>query len=73
LKVSAKDGGAGSPTQKLLLPQTFDVPPPMPTGIERNLSILQDGIGIETSGPAHSRSIFSWFLEVSDPAQFMRK
>jgi len=65
----------GVPTQKLLLPQTFDVPPRDADWIERNLSILQKmGIGIESFGPDTFKidSVPS-FLNVSDPAQFMRK
>jgi len=65
----------GVPTQKLLLPQTFDVPPRDADWIERNLSALQRmGIGIESFGPGTFKidSVPS-FLDVSDPAQFMRK
>src|SRR5205823_2824250 len=65
----------GVPSQKLLLPQTFDVPPRDADWIERNLSILQKmGIGIENFGPDTFKidSVPS-FLNVSDPAQFMRK
>jgi len=65
----------GVPTQKLLLPQTFDVPPRDADWIERNISILQKmGIGIESFGPGTFKidSVPS-FLSVSDPAQFMRK
>jgi DNA mismatch repair protein MutL len=65
----------GVPTQKLLLPQTFDVPPRDADWIERNLSVLQRmGIGIESFGPGTFKidSVPS-FLNVSDPAQFMRK
>jgi len=65
----------GVPTQKLLLPQTFDVPPRDADWIEHNLSILQKmGIGIESFGPDTFKidSVPS-FLNVSDPAQFMRK
>jgi DNA mismatch repair protein MutL len=65
----------GVPTQKLLLPQTFDVPPRDADWIERNLPILQRmGIGIESFGPGTFKidSVPS-FLKVSDPAQFMRK
>jgi DNA mismatch repair protein MutL len=64
----------GVPTQKLLLPQTFDVPPRDADWIERNLSTLQRmGIGIEKFGPGTFKidSVPS-FLNVSDPAQFMR-
>ena len=65
----------GVPTQKLLLPQTFDVPPRDADWIEHNLSILQKmGIGIESFGPDTFKidSVPS-FLNVSDPTQFMRK
>jgi DNA mismatch repair protein MutL len=65
----------GVPTQKLLLPQTFDVPPRDADWIERNQSILQKmGIGIESFGPDTFKidSVPS-FLNVSEPAQFMRK
>jgi DNA mismatch repair protein MutL len=65
----------GVPTQKLLLPQTFDVPPRDADWIERNISILQKmGIGIESFGPGTFKvdSVPS-FLNVSDPTHFMRK
>jgi len=65
----------GVPTQKLLLPQTFDVPPRDADWIEGNLLILQKmGIGIESFGPNTFKieSVPS-FLNVSDPVQFMRK
>jgi DNA mismatch repair protein MutL len=64
----------GVPTQKLLLPHTFDVPPRDADWIERNTSTLQKmGIGIESFGPGTFKidSVPS-FLNVSDPAQFMR-
>jgi len=65
----------GVPTQKLLLPQTFDVPPRDADWIERNLSILQKmGIGIESFGPGTFKiDSLPSFLDVSDPAQLMRK
>ncbi len=65
----------GVPAQKLLLPQTFDVPPRDADWIERNLSILQKmGIGIESFGPGTFKiDSLPSFLDVSDPAQFMRK
>ncbi len=65
----------GVPTQKLLLPQTFDVPPRDADWIERNLSILQRmGIGIESFGPGTFKiDSLPSFLDVLDPAQFMRK
>jgi DNA mismatch repair protein MutL len=65
----------GVPTQKLLLPQMFDVPPRDADWIERNLSILQKmGIGIESFGPDTFKiDSLPSFLNVSDGAQFMRK
>ena len=65
----------GVPTQKLLLPRTFDVPPRDADWIERNISILQKmGIGIESFGPGTFKiDSLPGFLSVSDPAQFMRK
>ncbi len=65
----------GVPTQKLLLPQTFDVPPRDADWIEQNLSVLQRmGIGIESFGPETFKiDSLPSFLEVSDAAQFMRK
>ncbi|HZR05253.1 MAG TPA: DNA mismatch repair endonuclease MutL [Candidatus Udaeobacter sp.] len=65
----------GVPTQKLLLPQTFDVPPRDADWIERNMSILQKmGIGIESFGPGTFKiDSVPGFLNISDPAQFMRK
>jgi DNA mismatch repair protein MutL len=65
----------GVPTQKLLLPQTLDVPPRDADWIEHNLSVLQRmGIGIESFGPNTFKiDSLPGFLDVSDPAQFMRK
>jgi DNA mismatch repair protein MutL len=65
----------GVPTQKLLLPQTFDVPPRDADWIERNISTLQKmGIGIEAFGPGTFKiDSLPAFLDVSHPAQFMRK
>ncbi|MBO0695387.1 MAG: DNA mismatch repair endonuclease MutL [Verrucomicrobia bacterium] len=65
----------GVPTQKLLLPQTFDVPPRDADWIERNILILQRmGIGIESFGPGTFKiDSLPAFLNLSDPAQFMRK
>src|SRR6266487_4658225 len=65
----------GVPAQKLLLPQTFDVPPRDADWIERNLSVLQKmGIGIESFGPETFKiDTVPSFLNVSDPVQFMRK
>ena len=65
----------GVPAQKLLLPQTFDVPPRDADWIEHNLSVLQRmGIGIESFGPNTFKiDSLPSFLDVSDAAQFMRK
>jgi DNA mismatch repair protein MutL len=65
----------GVSTQKLLLPQTFDVPPRDADWIEQNLSVLQRmGIGIESFGPGTFKiDSLPSFLDVSDAAQFMRK
>ncbi len=65
----------GVPTQKLLLPHTFDVPPRDADWIERNISVLQKmGIGIESFGPGTFKiDSLPGFLNVSDPAQFMLK
>jgi DNA mismatch repair protein MutL len=65
----------GVPSQKLLLPQTFDLPPRDADWIEHNLSVLQRmGIGIESFGPGTFKiDSLPSFLDVSDAAQFMRK
>lgn len=65
----------GVAAQKLLLPQTFDVPPRDADWIERNISILQKmGIGIESFGPGTFKiDSLPGFLNVSEPAQFIRK
>jgi DNA mismatch repair protein MutL len=62
----------GVPTQKLLLPQTFDVPPRDADWIECNMSILQKmGIGIESFGPGTFKiDSLPGFLSVSDPAAY---
>ena len=65
----------GVPAQKLLLPQTFDLPPRDADWIERNMSTLQKmGIGIESFGPNTFKiDSVPAFLNVSDATQFMRK
>ncbi len=65
----------GVPTQKLLLPQTFDVPPRDADWIEGNLPILQRmGIAIEAFGPGTFKiDGLPSFLDVSDAALFMHK
>jgi DNA mismatch repair protein MutL len=65
----------GVPTQKLLLPQTFDLPPRDADWIEHNLSTLEKmGIGIESFGPNTFKiDSLPAFLNVLDPAQLMSK
>ena len=65
----------GMPAQKLLLPQTFEVPPRDADWIERNIPVLQKmGIGIESFGPGTFKiDSLPGFLNVSDATQFMRK
>ncbi len=65
----------GMPAQKLLLPQTFEVPPRDADWIERNIPVLQKmGIGIENFGPGTFKiDSLPGFLNVSDATQFMRK
>ena len=65
----------GVPSQRLLLPQTFDLPPRDAEWIERNMSILQKmGIGIEEFGPNTFKiDCVPAFLNVSDPARFLRE
>jgi DNA mismatch repair protein MutL len=65
----------GVPSQKLLIAQTFDLPPRDADWIERNLPILQKmGIGIESFGPNTFKiDSLPSFLNVSDAPQFMRK
>jgi DNA mismatch repair protein MutL len=64
----------GVPSQRLLLPQTFDLPPRDAEWVERNVATLQKmGIGIEPFG-AQTFKIDSvpTFLNETDPAAFMR-
>ena len=65
----------GVPAQRLLLPQTINLPPRDADWIDRNMSILQKmGIGIESFGPNTFKiDSLPSFLNVSDPTQFMRK
>ena len=59
----------GVPSQRLLLPQTFELTPRDAEWVERNAAILQKmGIGIESFGQ-NSFKIDSLptFLDVSDP------
>src|SRR6202011_1385095 len=65
----------GVPSQKLLITQTFELPPRDADWIEQNMSILQKmGIGIESFGPNTFKiDSLPGFLNVADGAQFMRK
>ena len=65
----------GVPSQKLLLPQTFDLSPRDAEWVERNLSILQKmGIGIEGFGPNTFKiDCLPAFLKTSDPVSFMQR
>jgi DNA mismatch repair protein MutL len=65
----------GVPTQRLLIPQTFDLPPRDADWIERNISILQKmGIGIEGFGPNTFKiDSLPAFLNTSDPVHFMQR
>jgi len=65
----------GVPAQRLLLPQTIDLPPRDADWIDRNMSILQKmGIGIESFGPNTFKiDSLPSFLNISDPTHFMRK
>lgn len=65
----------GVPSQRLLLPQTFDLPPRDAEWVERNAATLQKmGIGVEPFG-ANTFKIDSLptFLKTSDPERFMRE
>jgi DNA mismatch repair protein MutL len=65
----------GVPSQRLLIPQTFDLPPRDAEWVERNLSILQKmGIGIEGFGPNTFKiDSLPAFLQTSDPITFMQR
>jgi DNA mismatch repair protein MutL len=65
----------GVPSQKLLLAQTFDLPPRDAEWVERNLSILQKmGIGIESFGPNTFKiDSLPAFLKTPDPVSFMQR
>jgi len=65
----------GVPSQKLLISQTFELPPRDADWIEQNMSILQKmGIGIENFGPNTFKiDSLPGFLNVTDGAHFMRK
>ncbi len=64
----------GVPSQRLLMSHTFDLPPRDADWVEQNMATLQKmGIGIEAFGPNTFRiDSLPQFLNVTDPAQFMR-
>jgi DNA mismatch repair protein MutL len=65
----------GVPSQKLLIAQTFALPPRDADWVERNAPILQKmGIVIESFGPNTFKiDSLPGFMNVADGAQFMRK
>ena len=64
----------GVPSQRLLLPQTFDLPPRDAEWIERNLPVLQKmGIGIEGFGPNTFKiDSLPVFVSAPDAVQFIQ-
>jgi DNA mismatch repair protein MutL len=64
----------GVPSQRLLLPQTFDLPPRDAEWVERNVPILQKmGIGIEGFGPNTFKiDSLPVFVSAPDAVQFMQ-
>ena len=65
----------GVPSQRLLMPVTFDLAPRDAEWVERNLRTLEKmGIGIEPFGAQTFRiDSLPTFLTVSDPVRFMRE
>ena len=64
----------GVVSQRLLLPQHFDLPPRDAEWVERNAATLQKmGIGIEAFGPSTFRiDSLPPFVQPADPIEFMR-
>jgi DNA mismatch repair protein MutL len=64
----------GVPSQRLLIPQTFDLPPRDAEWVECNLPILQKmGIGIESFGPNTFKiDSLPMFVTAPDAVQFMQ-
>ena len=64
----------GVPSQRLLLPQTFDLPPRDAEWVERNMAVLQKmGIGIEGFGPNTFKiDSLPVFVAAPDAVQFMQ-
>jgi len=65
----------GVPSQRMLLPQIFSLPPRDAEWVERNVATLQKmGIGIENFGVNSFRvDTLPAFLEIADAAGFLRK
>jgi DNA mismatch repair protein MutL len=65
----------GVPSQRMLLPQVFSLPPRDAEWVERNVATLQKmGIGIESFGANSFRiDTLPAFLEIADAAGFLRK
>ena len=65
----------GVPSQRMLLPQIFSLPPRDAEWVERNAATLQKmGIGIENFGPHSFRvDTLPAFLEIADGAGFLRQ
>jgi len=65
----------GVPSQRMLLPQIFSLPPRDTAWVERNVATLQKmGIGIENFGANSFRvDTLPAFLEIADAAGFLRK
>jgi DNA mismatch repair protein MutL len=65
----------GVPSQRMLLPQIFPLPPRDAEWVERNVATLQKmGIGIESFGANSFRiDTLPAFLEVADAADFLRR
>jgi DNA mismatch repair protein MutL len=65
----------GVPSQRMLLPQIFSLPPRDAEWVERNGTILQKmGIGIESFGGNSFRvDTLPAFLEIADAADFLRR
>ena len=65
----------GVPSQRMLLPQIFSLPPRDAEWVERNVTTLQKmGIGIESFGGNSFRvDTLPAFLEIADAADFLRR
>ncbi|HEY2102345.1 MAG TPA: DNA mismatch repair endonuclease MutL [Chthoniobacterales bacterium] len=65
----------GVPSQRLLLPQIFSLPPRDAEWVERNIAVLQKmGIGVENFGGTSFRiDSLPSFLQVADAGEFLRE